>query len=270
MKGERGRGTLAKEKPPILGMIQRGGQVVIRMLANVQQATIAPLIRRTIAPGALVYTDEYDIYARLEEWGYGHETVCHAAGEYARDDDGDGFCEVHVNTMEGFRALLRSRLRPHRGISQEKLPLDLGFFEARVLPIFEAVDEGGQSCLGCHRSHTILRLVPRDKEGRWTPEAVRANYRAALRVVDLANPSESLLLNKPTWDAAEEAEAQGDPTKKAHGGGIRFEPRTSAEYQALLDWINGARLPAAAAVPEVSGPRVDFRGTPLPPASPLP
>lgn len=22
--------------------------------------------------------------------------------EYARDDDGDGFCEVHVNTMEGF------------------------------------------------------------------------------------------------------------------------------------------------------------------------
>jgi hypothetical protein len=22
--------------------------------------------------------------------------------EFARDDDGDGFCEVHVNTMEGF------------------------------------------------------------------------------------------------------------------------------------------------------------------------
>ena len=51
------------------------------------------------------------------------------AGEYARDDDGDGFCEVHVNTMEGFWSLLRSRLRPHRGISQEKLPVYLGFFE---------------------------------------------------------------------------------------------------------------------------------------------
>ena len=25
-----------------------------------------------------------------------------AAGEFARDDDGDGFCEVHVNTLEGF------------------------------------------------------------------------------------------------------------------------------------------------------------------------
>jgi transposase-like protein len=120
---------LAKEKPPIFGMIQRGGQVVIRMLADVKQATIGPLIKRTIAAGSTVYTDEYDIDARLREWGYGHETVCHAAGEYARDDDGDGFCEVHVNTLEGFWSLLRSWLRPHRGISQERLPVYLGFFE---------------------------------------------------------------------------------------------------------------------------------------------
>ena len=110
-------------------MLQRTGAVVIRMLANVQQATIEPLLRRTIAPGAVVYTDAYDIYARLPEWGYTHQTVCHAAGEFARDDDGDGFCEVHVNTMEGFWSLLRSWLRPHRGISQEKLPIYLSFFE---------------------------------------------------------------------------------------------------------------------------------------------
>ena len=45
------------------------------------------------------------------------------------DEDGDGFCEVHVNTIEGFWSLLRSWLRPHRGVSQEKLPLYLGFFE---------------------------------------------------------------------------------------------------------------------------------------------
>ena len=50
-------------------------------------------------------------------------------GEYARDEDGDGFCEVHVNTIEGFWSLLRSWLRPHRGISQDKLPLYLGFFQ---------------------------------------------------------------------------------------------------------------------------------------------
>src|SRR6185312_9523747 len=54
---------------------------------------------------------------------------CHGRGEYARDEDGDGFCEVHVNTMEGFWSLLRSWLRPHRGISQDKLPDYLGFFQ---------------------------------------------------------------------------------------------------------------------------------------------
>jgi transposase-like protein len=99
------------------------------MLPNVQQDTIKPIITTTVAPGATVYTDEYDIYARLPEWGYGHKTVCHAHGEYARDEDGDGFHEVHVNTMEGFWSLLRSWLRPHRGISQEKLPIYLGFFQ---------------------------------------------------------------------------------------------------------------------------------------------
>ena len=69
------------------------------------------------------------VYARLQAWGYQHKTVCHGHGEYARDEDGDGFCEVHVNTMEGFWSLLRSWLRPHRGISQDKLPDYLGFFQ---------------------------------------------------------------------------------------------------------------------------------------------
>jgi transposase len=99
------------------------------MLANVQQVTIRPVIEGSVAKGALVHTDEYDVYARLEDWGYGHKTVCHARGEYARDDDGDGFCEVHVNTAEGVWSLPRSRPRPHRGVSQEKLPLYLAFFE---------------------------------------------------------------------------------------------------------------------------------------------
>lgn len=110
-------------------MIERGGDGVMRMLANVQHVTIKPLIQATIAPGTCIYTDEYDIYSRLEEWGYDRESVCHSAGEYARDDDGDGFCEVHVKTMEGFWSLLRSWRRPHRGISQDYLPLYLGFFE---------------------------------------------------------------------------------------------------------------------------------------------
>ena len=99
------------------------------MLADVRQTTIRPVIEAAVAKGALVHTDEYGVYARLEGWGYRHKTVCHARGEYARDDDGDGFCEVHVNTAEGLWSLLRSWFRPHRGVSQEKLPGYLGFFQ---------------------------------------------------------------------------------------------------------------------------------------------
>jgi transposase-like protein len=110
-------------------MIQRGGEVIIQMLSNVKQATIAPVIQKLVSPGTLIFTDEYSIYARLTEWGYGLLAVNHGQGEYDRDEDGDGFYEVHVNRMEGFWSLLRSWLRPHRGISQDKLPFYLGFFE---------------------------------------------------------------------------------------------------------------------------------------------
>ena len=53
LAGAPGRGTLEKDKPPILGLIQRGGQVVLRMLANVQQRTIKPIIEGTVAAGSL-------------------------------------------------------------------------------------------------------------------------------------------------------------------------------------------------------------------------
>ena len=130
-------------------MIERGGDVVIGMLENVQQGTIKPLIQATITPGPRVSTDEYDIYSRLEEWGYDHESVCHRAGEYARDDDGDGFCDIHVNTMAGFWSLLRSWLRPHRGISQTYMPLYWGFFE-----FVHNVRQRGKALLG-----SILELL---------------------------------------------------------------------------------------------------------------
>ena len=63
------------------------------LLANVKQKTIEPLMKDTIASGTLVYTDEYSIYARLETWGYDHKSVNHGRGEFARDEDSDGFCE---------------------------------------------------------------------------------------------------------------------------------------------------------------------------------
>ena len=71
--------------------------MVIRMLENVRRQTIRPLIETTINSGSLIYTDEYAIYDALPQWGYSHKSVCHGAGEYARDEDGDGFYEVHVS-----------------------------------------------------------------------------------------------------------------------------------------------------------------------------
>ena len=93
-KGQGGRGILEQERPPVCGMMQRCGQVVINMM-----------------------------YARLCAWGYEHKSVNHGRGAYARDDAGDGLCAVQVHTMEGFWSLWWRWLRPHRGISQEKLPL---------------------------------------------------------------------------------------------------------------------------------------------------
>ncbi len=74
---------------------------MLRTLANVQQRSIKPITAVAVAPGALVHTDERAIYARHE--------------------DGDGSCEIHVNTIAGFWPLLRSWLRPHRGISRDNM-----------------------------------------------------------------------------------------------------------------------------------------------------
>jgi transposase-like protein len=69
LKGKPGRGTLEGERPPILGMIQRNGTVVLHRLAHVQQKTIQSIFKQTIQVGSLIFTDEYDIYARLAAGG---------------------------------------------------------------------------------------------------------------------------------------------------------------------------------------------------------
>jgi hypothetical protein len=57
LRDKRGRGTLEGEKPPVLGMLERNGAVVIQMVPNVQQVTIQPIITETVTPGSLIYTD---------------------------------------------------------------------------------------------------------------------------------------------------------------------------------------------------------------------
>ena len=50
-------------------MLQRTGEVGIRMLADVRQATIEPIIRGAMAVGSVVHTDEYAIHNKLAGWG---------------------------------------------------------------------------------------------------------------------------------------------------------------------------------------------------------
>jgi len=96
------------------------------MMPNVQQVTIKPVMTKVIKPSSMVYTDEYNIYHRLPKWGYQQKSVNHSAGEYTR-----GRMVMASQKFMSIRwKVLRSWLRPHRGISQEELPIYLlSFFE---------------------------------------------------------------------------------------------------------------------------------------------
>ncbi len=83
----------------------------------------------TTRPDATLNTDEWRGYGRVARLGRGHATVNHGAGEWARDDDGDGVREVHCNTMEGTWTGLRNFLRPFRGVSKWHLSGYVAMFE---------------------------------------------------------------------------------------------------------------------------------------------
>jgi transposase len=82
--------------------------------AELVGATVLP----ATAPGAKVYTDDWNGYNSLGRHGRGHATVNHNRGEFARDDDGDGVREVHCNTLEGIWTGLGNFLRPFRGVNK--------------------------------------------------------------------------------------------------------------------------------------------------------
>ena len=77
--------------------------MVIRMLPNIQQRTIEPLITRSVAKGTLINTDEYDIHARLPAWRHQRKTVCHGQG--------------NTRAMKTGMAIMRSTSTPWRASS---------------------------------------------------------------------------------------------------------------------------------------------------------
>lgn len=100
-KGKRGRG--AAGKTVLFGMMQRGGDVVTKVVPNVKRVSLAPHIKANVEKGSEVHTDELLSYRNLSGEGYDHKTVNHGTGEYARGD-------VHVNSMEGYWSNLKKSI----------------------------------------------------------------------------------------------------------------------------------------------------------------
>ena len=110
---QRGRGTFANDRPPVLGTIGRQtGQVRLRVVPDTKQVTLRQHVEPFTGAGTHVYTDEYDSYNPVDR---PRSTVAHGHKEWARDDDGDGICKVHTNTMEGIWSGLRTFLHPFAG-----------------------------------------------------------------------------------------------------------------------------------------------------------
>jgi transposase-like protein len=125
----------------VVGTVGReSGQVRLRVVHRTDGATLRPHVHGFTAAASCVYTDEWQGYNRVERL---RKTVCHSAGEWARDDDGDGIREVHVNTIEGLWTGVRNFLRPFRGVHKQYLAgyvalCEFSINEKRVTPSFVA------------------------------------------------------------------------------------------------------------------------------------
>lgn len=94
-----GRSTM--NKTPVVGMLERGGKVRVRVVEDVRRRTLQSHVRDTIEPGATVYTDALPSYAGLDK-EFDHRTINHAI-QYVEGN-------VHTNFIENFWSLLKRGL----------------------------------------------------------------------------------------------------------------------------------------------------------------
>jgi transposase len=97
-KGKRGRG--AAGKTPVIGIVERGGEVKAIVTTDTKAATVIPFICENVKPGTQMMTAEYASYRRISLNGFTHQRVNHGAGEYVAGI-------VHANTIEGFWSQLK-------------------------------------------------------------------------------------------------------------------------------------------------------------------
>lgn len=93
------QGRSFKDKTPVFGMLQRGGDVVAKVVKNTSSRELTPNILRYASPNATLYTDEWIGYQNVDKY-YDHYFVDHGRKQYA---DGN----VYTNTIEGFWSILK-------------------------------------------------------------------------------------------------------------------------------------------------------------------
>ncbi len=93
--GHRRGGYGGKGKTIVFGIVERGGEVITRVLQDRREITLIPHLKTHVLPGTRIATDEHRSYSNLAEDGYRHASVNHSQKEYVRGP-------VHTNTIEGF------------------------------------------------------------------------------------------------------------------------------------------------------------------------
>ena len=97
-KVKHSRGRSFKDKVPVFGMLQRGGNVVARVVANTRAKTLRKETDKTIVKGSTIYSDEWN-YGNLSQ-RYSHFYINHCYGVY-------GIGDITTNSIEGFWSILK-------------------------------------------------------------------------------------------------------------------------------------------------------------------
>lgn len=98
-KVENSQGRSFKDKTPVLGMLQREGNVIASVVPDTKQNTVEPIIFEVVDKDAIVYTDEWVAYNNLGE-NFSHQRVNHGAKEYVNG-------MAYTNGIENFWSHLK-------------------------------------------------------------------------------------------------------------------------------------------------------------------
>jgi len=123
-KGGKG-GRSADEKVAVFGMVERGGDLIARVVPDVSSKTLVGLIRKNVERGTVISSDEWSSYKPLARSGFRHDFVNHSREEWVRG-------ECHTNTIESFWSHFKRSIRgTHVSVSRKHLQKYLGEFEFR-------------------------------------------------------------------------------------------------------------------------------------------